>query len=133
MGSYGIGVSRLVAAIIEAKFNNNVMKWPLSVAPYEIVIIPMIKKNDNANLKKAESLYKELRKNNIDVLLDDTDESLSAKLKKFELIGVPYQVIVGEKSKKDIFEFKEIDKESENLTIAKIVNKVISEKKRIDL
>ena len=133
MGSYGIGVSRLVAAIIEAKFNNNVMKWPLSVAPYEVVIIPMIKKNDNTNLKKAENLYKELKKNNIDVLLDDTDESLSAKLKKFELIGVPYQVIVGEKSKKDIFEFKEIGKESENLAIAKIVNKVISEKKRIDL
>ena len=66
-------------------------------------------------------------------MLDDTDESLSAKLKKSELIGVPYEVIVGEKSKEDIFEFKEIDKESENLTIAKIVNKVISEKKRIDL
>ncbi len=133
MGSYGIGVSRLVAAIIEAKFNNNVMKWPLSVAPYETVIIPMIKKNDNSNLKKAENLYKELKKNNIDVLLDDSDESLSAKLKKFELMGIPYQVIVGEKSKEDLFEFKEIDKESENLTIAKIVNKVISEKKRIDL
>ena len=54
-------------------------------------------------------------------------------LKKFELMGIPYQVIVGENSKEDLFEFKEIDKESENLTIAKIVNKVNSEKKRIDL
>ena len=46
MGSYGVGVSRLVGAIIESKFNNNVMKWPTSVAPFDVVIIPSLKKND---------------------------------------------------------------------------------------
>jgi len=128
MGSYGIGVSRLVAAIIEAKFNNNIMKWPMSVSPYEVVIIPMIRKNDNTNLEKSERIYKELKKHNIDVLLDDTEETLSAKIKKFNLIGIPYQIIVGQKTEGDFFEFKEIDKSSKNLNIEQIIQKLIKEK-----
>jgi prolyl-tRNA synthetase len=131
MGSYGIGVSRLVAAIIEAKFNNNIMKWPLSVSPYEVAIIPMISKNDNSNLIKSQKIYKELIKHNIDVLLDDTDENISAKIKKFNLIGIPYQIIIGQKSEGNIFEFKEIDKESQNLSIDKIVQKLTKEKSSI--
>ena len=128
MGSYGIGVSRLVAAIIEAKFNNNIMKWPISVSPYEVAIIPMISKNDNSNLTKSQKIYKELIKHNIDVLLDDTDENISAKIKKFNLIGIPYQIIIGQKSEGDLFEFKEIDKESQNLSIDKVVQKLAKEK-----
>ena len=64
MGSYGIGVSRLVGAIIEAKYDekNEVMKWPISVAPYDIAIIPMINKNDNSALEKANKIYLELEK-----------------------------------------------------------------------
>ena len=69
MGSYGIGVSRLVGATIEANFNNNIMKWPKSISPFDVVIIPSISKNNNDNLKKAEFVYKELKKQNIDVLL----------------------------------------------------------------
>ena len=128
MGSYGIGVSRLVAAIIEAKFINNIMKWPISVSPYEVAIIPMISKNDNSNLIKSQKIYKELIKHNIDVLLDDTDENISAKIKKFNLIGIPYQIIIGQKSEGDLFEFKEIDKESQNLSIDKVVQKLAKEK-----
>jgi len=128
MGSYGIGVSRLVGAIIEAKFNNNIMKWPISVSPYEVAIIPMISKNDNSNLIKSQKIYKELIKHNIDVLLDDTDENISAKIKKFNLIGIPYQIIIGQKSEGDLFEFKEIDKESQNLSIDKVVQKLAKEK-----
>ena len=64
MGSYGIGVSRLVGAIIEAKYDekNEVMKWPISIAPYDISIIPMINKNDNSALDKANNIYFELKK-----------------------------------------------------------------------
>ena len=131
MGSYGIGVSRLVAAIIEAKFNNNIMKWPLSVSPYEVAIIPMINKNDNSNLAKSHKIYKELLKSNIDVLFDDTDENISAKIKKFNLIGIPYQIIIGQKSEGDLFEFKEIDKEPLNLGIDKIVQTLTKEKNLI--
>ena len=54
MGSYGIGVSRLVGATIEANYNNNVMKWPKSISPYDVVIIPAINKNNKENLEKAE-------------------------------------------------------------------------------
>ena len=115
MGSYGIGVSRLVAAIIEAKYNNEKMKWPISVSPFDVVIIPSINKNDNSNLKKATKLYLELKKNNIDVLLDDIDENLANKFKKHDLLGIPLQIIIGSKSQDDEFEFKEIDGKSKML------------------
>ena len=94
MGSYGIGVSRLVGAIIEAKFDdkNEIMKWPLSVAPYDIALVPMINKNDTSALDKAININKELIKNNIDALIDDTEENFSSKIKKMNLIGAPYPV-----------------------------------------
>ena len=121
MGSYGIGVSRLVAAIIEAKFLNNKMKWPKTVSPFDAVIIPALNKNDNSNLKKAEKVYKELKSHGIDALFDDIDENISNKFKKHDLLGIPFQIIIGSKAKDNEFEFKEIDKESEMLDIKKII------------
>ena len=120
MGSYGIGVSRLVAAIIEAKYLNEKMKWPKSVSPFDVVIIPAINKNDNSNIDKAKKVYKELKTNGIDVLLDDVEENISNKFKKHDLLGIPYQIIIGSKATKDQFEFKEIDKDSQMLDINKI-------------
>ena len=122
MGSYGIGVSRLVAAIIEAKFSNEKMKWPREVSPFDVVIIPVINKNDNSNVEKAKILYKSLIEKGIDVLFDDIDENISNKFKKHDLIGIPYQIIVGSKSTKDKFEVKEVGKESQVLEINKIIN-----------
>ena len=124
MGSYGIGVSRLVAAIIEAKYNNEKMKWPISVSPFDVVIIPSINKNDNSNLKKATKLYLELKKNNIDVLLDDIDENLANKFKKHDLLGIPFQIIIGSKSQDDEFEFKEIDGKSKMLNSNNIIKEL---------
>ena len=130
MGSYGIGVSRLVGAIIEAKYDEKqeVMKWPLSVAPYEVAIIPMINKNDNTTLEKAKNILKHFKKNNIDVIIDDTEENYSSKIKKFNLIGVPYQIVLGKKSEGDLLEFKEIGNETQNLSIDQIT-KIITEQK----
>ena len=128
MGSYGIGVSRLVGAIIESKFNNNVMKWPVSVAPFDVAIIPSFKKNDDSNFLKAKKVYDYLTNNGIDVLLDDTEENLSAKFKKFDLIGIPYQVVLGSKSYDDKFEFKEINGKTEILSLLEIKNKLINNK-----
>ncbi len=130
MGSYGIGVSRLVGAIIEAKFDekNEIMKWPISVAPYDLIIIPMINKNDNSALIKAEKIYHELAGNNIDTIIDDTDENFSSKIKKSNLIGAPYQIIIGKKSEGDTFEFKETGKEAQNLPLNQII-KIITEHK----
>ena len=125
MGSYGIGVSRLVGAIIEAKYENNVMKWPKAISPFDVVIIPNINKNNNESLIKAEKIYKELKKQDIDVLLDDVEENMSNKFKKHDLIGIPYQIIIGSKSKDDEVEFKEVGLENQILTIQQIKNKLI--------
>ena len=124
MGSYGIGVSRLVGAIIEAKFINNVMKWPKSVSPFDVVIIPSINKNNNESLEKSYKIYTELKEDKIDVLLDDVNENISAKFKKHDLLGVPYQIIIGSKSEADKFEFKEVGKEAVMLSLNEIKEKL---------
>ena len=130
MGSYGIGVSRLVGAIIEAKYDekNEVMKWPISVAPYDISIIPMINKNDSSALEKARSISLELEKKNIDVIIDDTDENLSSKIKKMNLIGAPYQIIIGKNTEGDLLEFKETGEESQKLRLEDIIKIIINQK-----
>ena len=126
MGSYGIGVSRLVGAIIEAKYDdkNEIMKWPLSVSPYDCAIIPIINKNDLSNLEKSNKILDYLKSNKVDPIIDDTDENISAKIKKFNLIGIPFQLIIGKKSEGDLFEFKEIGKETQKLTIEEITNQI---------
>ena len=124
MGSYGIGVSRLVGAIIEAKYNNEIMKWPKSVAPFEVVIIPSISKNNKENLSKSIKIYEELKKQNVDVLLDDADENMSQKFKKHDLIGIPYQIIVGSKSTENKIEFKEVNSESSFIDLKDIKSKL---------
>jgi len=133
MGSYGIGVSRLVGAIIEAKYDDKeeIMKWPLSVAPYEVAIIPLVSKNDNSNLEKANNIYKHLNNKNIDSIIDDTDENFSSKMKKFNLIGVPYQILLGKKSDGDLLEFREIGKDSQNLSIEQIAKFLTEQKEKI--
>ena len=130
MGSYGIGVSRLVGAIIEAKYDekDEIMKWPLSVAPYEIALIPMINKNDRLALEKANKIYAKLHKYNIDAIIDDTDENYSSKIKKMNLIGVPYQIIIGKKTEGDLLEFKEVGNEAQNLSIDKIIEIITKQK-----
>jgi len=128
MGSYGIGVSRLVGAIIEAKFNNNVMKWPKAVSPFEVAIIPSLQKNDESNYLKAEKIYNLLKKNEVDVLFDDTEEHLSAKFKKFDLLGIPYQIILGSKSTAKEFEFKEVNEKTETLSLDKVMDKLLKKR-----
>ena len=124
MGSYGIGVSRLVGAIIEAKFTDEVMKWPKSVSPYDVVIIPSINKNNQESLEKSNKIYEELKEKRIDVLLDDVDENLSAKFKKHDLLGIPFQIIIGSKSEADKFEFKEVGQDAVMLSLKEIKEKL---------
>ncbi len=130
MGSYGIGVSRLVGAIIEAKYNDKdeIMKWPISVAPYHCAIIPMIKKNDNSNLEKCNKIFEYFKSKNIDTIIDDTEENISAKIKKFNLIGIPYQLIIGSKSEGNLYEFKEINGETQKLKVEDIASQIIKAK-----
>ena len=130
MGSYGIGVSRLVGAIIEAKYDNKneIMTWPISVAPFDVAIIPMINKNDNSSLNKANKINLELTKNNIDAIIDDTDENFSSKIKKMNLIGAPFQILIGKQSEGNLIEFKKIGKDSKKLKLEHII-KLINEEK----
>jgi prolyl-tRNA synthetase len=104
------------------------MKWPISVAPYDISIIPMINKNDTSSLDKANKINLELEKNGIDAIIDDTDENLSSKIKKMNLIGAPYQIIIGKQIDGDLLEFKEINKDVQKINLSKII-KIIKEQK----
>ena len=132
MGSYGVGVSRLVGAIIEAKYNEKeeVMKWPISVAPYDISIIPMIIKNDKSTLEKANKINLELKKYNIEALIDDTDENFSSKIKKMNLIGVPYQIIIGKQSENDLVEFRKVGENSQKIKLSEIINIIKKQKEK---
>ena len=132
MGSYGVGVSRLVGAIIEAKYNEKeeIMKWPISVAPYDISIIPMIIKNDKSTLEKANKINLELKKYNIEALIDDTDENFSSKIKKMNLIGVPYQIIIGKQSENDLIEFRKVGENSQKIKLSEIINIIKKQKEK---
>ena len=132
MGSYGVGVSRLVGAIIEAKYNEKeeIMKWPISVAPYDISIIPMIIKNDKSTLEKANKINLELKKYNIEALIDDTDENFSSKIKKMNLIGVPYQIIIGKQSENDLVEFRKVGENSQKIKLSEIINIIKKQKEK---
>ena len=132
MGSYGVGVSRLVGAIIEAKYDekNEIMKWPISVAPYHVAIIPMINKNDNSQLDKANNIFSELQKNNIDAMIEDTDENISSKIKKMNLIGVPFQIIIGKQSEGDKFEFKDVEGETQMIELKDIIKMINKQKEK---
>ena len=132
MGSYGVGVSRLVGAIIEAKYNEKeeIMKWPISVAPYDISIIPMIIKNDKSTLEKANKINLELKKYNIEALIDDTDENFSSKIKKMNLIGVPYQIIIGKQFENDLVEFRKVGEDSQKIKLSEIINIIKKQKEK---
>ncbi len=99
-GSYGVGVSRLVGAIIEASHDDKGIVWPEAVAPY-LVGIANLKVGDPATDAACERIYGELTKAKIDVLYDDTDERAGGKFARLDLIGLPYQVIVGPKGLAD--------------------------------
>jgi prolyl-tRNA synthetase len=99
MGSYGIGVSRLVGAIIEASHDEAGIVWPVPVAPFEVAVVNL-KVGDAATDEAARNLVERLEAAGIDVLYDDTDDRAGAKFATMDLIGIPYQVIVGPKGVK---------------------------------
>jgi prolyl-tRNA synthetase len=99
MGSYGVGVSRLVAAIIEACHDDAGIKWPVPVAPFEVGVVNL-KAGDTATDSACEGLVSALERAGLDVLYDDTDERAGAKFTTMDLIGLPLQAIVGPKGAK---------------------------------
>ena len=106
MGSYGIGVSRLVGALIEANHDENGIIWPESVAPYKVGIINLRFKDENCTAA-CDALYEKMQDRGIEVLYDDRDAGAGAKFANMDLIGLPWQVIVGPKGlEKGVYELK---------------------------
>lgn len=96
MGCYGIGVSRLLAAIIELNSDQAGIIWPQGVAPFDVEVLP-VQASDPAAMQLAEGYYKELKAAGLQVLLDDRDESAGRKFADADLIGIPYRVIIGKR------------------------------------
>jgi len=100
MGSYGIGPSRLVAAIIEASHDDKGIIWPASVAPFDVGIINM-KPGDEACDRESEKIYDQLTAAGLDVLYDDRDQSAGSKFATMDLIGLPHQIVIGPRGVKN--------------------------------
>jgi prolyl-tRNA synthetase len=95
-GSYGVGVSRLVGAIIEACHDEAGIKWPEAAAPFRVVILNLKQGGEDTDAA-CEKLYRELAAKGVDVLYDDTDQRAGAKFAAADLIGIPWQILVGPK------------------------------------
>ena len=97
MGCYGIGINRIIASLIERSHDENGIIWPLSLAPYQVIIIP-VNVNDTNSMGMANSIYDDLTNNEgTDVLLDDRDQRPGVKFKDADLIGIPIKIIIGKK------------------------------------
>lgn len=126
MGSYGIGVSRLIGAICEAYHDQNGIIWPKEVAPFKVAIINSQSNNSELSTKSDE-IYELLQSNNIETIYDDRDISAGKKFKDIDLIGIPLQIIIGNSYKNDkVIEIKnratsEITKISSNEEILNFI------------
>tara|TARA_Y100000590_G_scaffold466304_1_gene641209 strand:- start:3980 stop:5281 length:1302 start_codon:yes stop_codon:yes gene_type:complete len=128
MGSYGIGISRLVGAIIEAFHDDKGIIWPKSVSPFHVSLLNLITNNQECR-DVSDKLYQELSSRKIEVLYDDRDVSIGKKFSDSDLIGFPYQLIVGSKGIKDnIIEVKNRkSNEIQKFNIDEVVNYITSQ------
>jgi prolyl-tRNA synthetase len=117
MGCYGIGVSRLIAAIMEQHHDENGIRWPVHVAPYQVIITPIGK--DEEPLSKAAEIYDALRAEGVDALLDDRPERPGVKFKDADLLGIPLRITVGSRGlKQGTVELKKrMESESQDVPI----------------
>lgn len=105
MGCYGIGISRTAAAAVEAHYDEHGIKWPISIAPYHVVIVP-VNIQDKLQMEVAEKMYADLKNAGVEVVLDDRDERAGVKFKDADLIGFPYRVTVGKTITEGLVEYK---------------------------
>ena len=132
MGCYGIGVTRTMAAVVEQHHDDNGIIWPMSLAPYH-VIITVMKPGDETQAKAADELYETLTKQGAEVLLDDRDERPGVKFKDADLIGIPIRITVGRDITEGLVEYKEracdtVEKLSLAEAAAKAAEKIAAEK-----
>ena len=126
MGSYGIGISRCVSAIVEQFHDEYGIVWPLSVAPYS-VIITIVNTKVESQMEAGLSLYQALKAKGIEVLLDDRNERAGVKFTDADLIGIPLRITVGKGIEEGKVEFsKRVDREKIELTVQEALEKVVS-------
>jgi prolyl-tRNA synthetase len=128
MGCYGIGVTRLLGAAIEQCFDDRGIVWPVSIAPFQVVLCPMGYDRSDMVREASDQLYQDLTKAGIEVILDDRGERPGAMFADWELIGVPYRVVIGERGLKEgQLEFQaRADTEATQLPVAEVAAKVIA-------
>lgn len=124
MGSYGIGLGRTMAAIVEQSHDDKGIIWPENIAPYKAIILIMSTK-DETQCQIANDLYEKLEAAGIECILDDRDERPGVKFNDSDLIGIPYRITVGKKAAEGILEFKKRDSEAaEEISIEEAVNRL---------
>src|SRR5512147_121491 len=132
MGSYGIGPARIAAAAIEQGNDENGMIWPLAIAPYQVMVLPVNVK-DRATMDTAEAMYQALEVKGFEALMDDRDERAGVKFKDADLIGIPWRIVIGEKNLKEgLVEIKErktgaVEKVRVEEAVEKIAKKLVME------
>ena len=125
MGCYGIGVTRTLAAVVEQHHDENGIIWPMSVAPYH-VIVTLVKPEDEAQAEAAERIYAELQKARVEVMLDDRKERPGVKFKDADLLGIPVRITVGKLAGEGKVEYKlRRDSEKEEITIEEAIARAI--------
>jgi len=129
MGCYGIGVSRLIAAIVEQSHDENGIIWPEEVAPFGIHIL-ILNTKDEESFKAGEEIYNNLKSIGYDVLLDDRDISAGMKFKDADLIGIPYRIVIGKKLKDGFVEIEKRDKSLKQEIKIEDIQKFFKERKR---
>ena len=126
MGCYGIGVTRTLAAIVEQYHDEHGIIWPIHLAPYQVVIIP-INYAEEAQQQLADECYALLKQHHVEVILDDRNSKAGFKFKDWDLIGIPLQIIVGKKASEGIVEFKQRKTQNkEELSLQQVVEKILN-------
>jgi len=124
MGSYGIGIGRTIASIIEQNNDEAGIIWPEEIAPYKVVLV-QINMQDEIQTNFANKVYETLKNKNIEVIFDDRDERPGVKFADAELIGIPYKIVVGRDAETEKLEFgKRLSKETETIALEEVLNKL---------
>ena len=126
MGCYGIGTSRVVAAAVEQHHDADGIRWPLSIAPYHAVVVPVGKPGHAAGEQAAQKLYEQLDEAGIEVILDDRDLKPGVKFKDWDLIGIPLRLVAGRGVAEGLIEYKERGQAAENVPLALAAERVIA-------
>ncbi len=126
MGCYGIGTSRVVAAAVEQHHDQDGMCWPMAIAPYHVVVVPVGKPGDTAVEGAATSIYTALISAGIEAVLDDRDLKPGVKFKDWDLIGVPLRVVCGRGVAEGLVELKTRDSAAVNIPLVTAVDDVVS-------